>query len=89
MSAMTANADFQRTAKTTQAFREVAEKGAAETKENLGKMAAAGGEAVHVLKDAYATNLKALKTTAPKSSNSRKSRRGMSDATEVQATNVS
>jgi hypothetical protein len=36
----------------------VAEKGAAETKENLEKMAAAGGEAIHVLKDAYATNLK-------------------------------
>jgi phasin len=58
MFAMSANADFPKTTEATQAFREVAEKGAAEVKENFEKMAAAAGEATHVLKDTHATGLK-------------------------------
>jgi len=55
---MTANAELRRSTNPVQAFREVAEEGAAEAKENFDKMAAAAGEATHVLKDTYATGLK-------------------------------
>jgi phasin len=58
MRAMTVSAEFQKAANAPQAFREVAEKGAAQAKENFEKMAAAAGEATHVLKDTYATSLK-------------------------------
>ena len=58
MCAMTANAEFQKATNAPQALREMAEKGAAEAKENFEKMAAAAGEATHVLKDTYATSLK-------------------------------
>jgi phasin len=56
MHAMTANAEFQAVA--PEAFREVAEKGAAQAKEIFEKMNAAAGEAAHVLKDTYTTSLK-------------------------------
>src|SRR5260370_40799845 len=59
MRAMTANAEFQKAAANApQAMREVAEKGAAQVKENLEKMTAAAGAATHLLKDTYSTNLK-------------------------------
>jgi phasin len=59
MRAMTANAEFQKAAANApQAMREVAEKGAAQVKENLEKMTAAAGEATHLLKDTYSTGLK-------------------------------
>jgi phasin len=57
MRAMTADAEFQN-ADAPRAFREVAEKGAAQAKENFEKMTVAAGEATHVLKDTYATSLK-------------------------------
>lgn len=41
-----------------QALREVAEKGAAQAKENFEKMSAAAGEATHLMKDTYSTTLK-------------------------------
>ena len=55
---MTANAGFQKPTNAPQVFREMAEEGAAETKENFDKMAAAAGETTRVLKDTYATGLK-------------------------------
>jgi phasin len=58
MRAMTANAEFQKAANVPQAFREVAEKGAAQAKESFEKMTAAAGEVSHVLKDTYASSLK-------------------------------
>ena len=58
MRAMTVNAEFQKAANAPQAFREVAEKGAAQAKESFEKMTAAAGEVSHVLKDTYASSLK-------------------------------
>jgi phasin len=58
MRAMTVNAEFQKAANAPQAFREATEQGAAQAREGLEKMAAAAGEATHVLKDTYATSLK-------------------------------
>ena len=53
------NAEYQKAAANApQAIREVAEKGAAQVKENLEKMTAAAGEATHLLKDTYSTSLK-------------------------------
>jgi phasin len=57
--AMVANAEFQKVADAPQAFRDVAEQGAAQAKETFGKITAAAGEATHVMKDTYATSLKA------------------------------
>jgi phasin len=58
MRAMT-NAEYQKAAANApQAIRDVAEKGAAQVKENLEKMTAAAGEATHLLKDTYSTSLK-------------------------------
>jgi phasin len=54
MRAMNANAEFQKAvAEAPQAFREAAEKGAAQMKESVEKMTVAAGEATHVLKDAF------------------------------------
>jgi phasin len=51
--------DFQKAAANApQAIREVAEKGAAQAKENFEKMSAAAGEATHLMKDTYSTTLK-------------------------------
>jgi len=55
---MTADAELQN-ADPPRAFREVAEKSAAQAKENFEKMTVAAGEASHVLKDTYVTSLKA------------------------------
>jgi phasin len=59
MRAMTVNAEFQKAAANApQAMRDVAEKGAAQVKENLEKMTAAAGEATHLLKDTYSSTIK-------------------------------
>jgi phasin len=57
---MPAPADFRKATDPAQALREVAEEGAAEAKENFDRMAAAAGEATHVLKDTYATGVKGV-----------------------------
>jgi phasin len=53
---MNANAEYQKAA--PQALRDVAEKGAAQVKENLEKMTTAAGEATHIMKDTYSTSVK-------------------------------
>jgi phasin len=56
---MSANAEFQKAAAATpQALRDVAEKGAAQVKENIDKMTAVAGEATHFMKDTYSTTVK-------------------------------
>jgi phasin len=55
---MTANVEVRKATNAAQAFREVAEEGAAEVKENFDKMSAVAGQATHVLKDTYTTGLK-------------------------------
>jgi phasin len=52
---MAANTEFQKEA---QALRDVAEKGAAQVKQNIEKMSAAADEATHLLKDTYSTTFK-------------------------------
>ncbi len=56
---MNANAEFQKAAAAApQALRDVAEKGAAQVKENIDKMTAVAGEATHFMKDTYSTTVK-------------------------------
>jgi phasin len=60
MSAVTAHAQYQapKPADAPQAFRDVAEKGTAQAKENFEKMSAAVGDATNQMKNTYATTFK-------------------------------